>query len=135
MPPASQATLDALGSMLARARRWELWVIDFLPTGRWPDVGAMPTEAFASCVLAHLGWLENLEQAGTLVMSGPLDEAISPGGGMSVVRAANREVAFAIAAGDPMVAAGYRTSRVRSWTVNEGSMHIRVNLFGDQILI
>lgn len=48
------------------------------------------------------------------------------GEGMMVVRADSLEPAEAIAAADPMQAAGARSYRVRPWLVNEGSVTVKV---------
>ena len=48
------------------------------------------------------------------------------GEGMVVVRADSLEQAEAIAAADPMHAAGARSYRVRPWIVNEGTLTVKV---------
>ena len=45
---------------------------------------------------------------------------------MVVVRADSLEQAEAIAAADPMHAAGARSYRVRPWIVNEGTLTVKV---------
>ena len=38
-------------------------------------------------------------------------------------------------ADEPLARAGYRTNAVSSWTVNEGSITIRVNLMANQTIL
>jgi uncharacterized protein YciI len=132
---ATKATLDALFAELARARNWQLWILEGVPTAAWPDLRDGFTEPFATALLAHLRWLERLEADGTLVLSGPVDQEVALGPALSVFRAPCREDAEALVADEPMSVAGYRTNTVRSWTVNEGSISLRVNLFADELLV
>jgi hypothetical protein len=69
------------------------------------------------------------------VLSGPVDQEVALGPALSVFRAPCREDAEALVADEPMSVAGYRTNTVRSWTVNEGSISLRVNLFADELLV
>ncbi|MCY4664862.1 MAG: YciI family protein [Acidimicrobiaceae bacterium] len=131
--PASEETMAALGSELARMRNWQLWLLEMAPNANWPDLSAGFPEHFASTLLAHLKWLERLEQDGTLVLSGPVDLDAGLGPGLSVIRAGSREEAEALVADEPFSLAGYRDNTVRSWTVNEGSITVRVNLMANQI--
>ncbi len=82
---------------------------------------------------AHLNWPEQLEADGTLLLSGPVDQDLGLGRGLTVLRASSREAAEAIVADEPMVRAGYRNNTVRSWTVNEGSITVRVDLMANSI--
>lgn len=132
---ATEATLDRLMAELGRARNWQLWIVEGTPTEAWPDAGADFTEAFATALLAHLAWLERLEADGILVLSGPVDQEVALGPSLSVFRAPSREEAEQLVHDEPMAVAGYRTNTVRSWTVNEGSITLRVNLFADQLLV
>jgi uncharacterized protein YciI len=129
---ASEATLGSLLAELGRARNWQLWLLEGRPTDSWPEPGAEFTESFATALLDHLRWLERLESDGALVLSGPVDQDLSLGPSLSVFRAASREEATAMVANEPMAVAGYRTNSVRSWTVNEGSISVRVDLFADR---
>jgi uncharacterized protein YciI len=133
--PATQATLDLLVTELARGRNWQLWILEGVPTAAWPDLTTGFTEPFATALLAHLQWLERLEAEGTLVLSGPVDQDMALGPALSVFRASNREEAEALVADEPMSVAGYRINTVRSWSVNEGSISLRVNLFADELLV
>ena len=132
---ATQATLDLLLAELARARNWQLWILEGVPTAAWPDLTTGFTEPFAAALLAHLRWLERLEADGTLVLSGPVDQEVALGPALSVFRASCREEAEALVADEPMSVAGYRTNSLRSWSVNEGSISLRVNLFADELLV
>jgi len=82
---------------------------------------------------AHLDWLEQREADGTLLLSGPVDQDLGLGRGLIVLRAASRAAAEAIVADEPMARAGYRNNTVRSWTVNEGSITVRVDLMANSI--
>ena len=44
-----------------------------------------------------------------------------------------RQEAHALVADEPFSLAGYRDDTGRYWTVNEGSIIVRVNLMGNQI--
>jgi uncharacterized protein YciI len=79
---------------------------------------------------AHLAWLLKLEDAGAVVMSGPLTSGpgTGPGSGMTVLRAESAEHARRIADSDPFVTAGLRTAEVFGWRVNEGAISVRVSL-------
>jgi uncharacterized protein len=132
---AREATMTAVVTELARARNWSLWILEGLPTEIWPDLSSDWPEAFAATLLAHLRWLERLERDGTLFLSGPVDQDRDLGRALTVFRAASREAAEALVADEPMARAGYRTNRVRSWTVNEGSISVRVDLFADEVVL
>ena len=132
---AREATMTAIVTELARARNWSLWILEGLPTETWPDLSREWPEAFASALLAHLRWLERLERDGTLFLSGPVDQDRDLGRALTVFRAESREAAEALVADEPMARAGYRTNRVRSWTVNEGSISVRIDLFADEVVL
>lgn len=133
--PVRAETMEALRGELTRMKGWALWVIDMAPTDQWPtDTGpAEWSETFASSLLAHLQWLAELEAGGVLVMSGPLDLDAGLGPGMSIIRADNRDTAQTIASSEPFGRAGLRTNTVRSWTVNEGSLTVRVDLMANVV--
>ena len=66
---------------------------------------------------AHFLYLQRLDAAGTLVLSGPFADRT---GGMIVVRAASREEACAIAEADPLVANGVDEYDLREWRLTGG---------------
>jgi uncharacterized protein len=74
----------------------------------------------------HLKYMIDLERAGKVFASGPLDFGTSSDG-MTVLRAESEEEARAIASRDPFVVNGIRTFDVREWVVMEGSFAIKVN--------
>jgi uncharacterized protein YciI len=78
----------------------------------------------------HLRWLLALEADGTVFLSGPLTAGpgITPGAGITVLRADDAEHAAKVAAGDPFVVAGLRDAEVFCWRVNEGAIQIGVSL-------
>jgi uncharacterized protein YciI len=78
----------------------------------------------------HIKWLLRLEDEGAVFASGPLTSGpgVRPGAGVTVLRAATRDEAEHIAAGDPFVQAGLRTFEIFEWLVNEGSVAIRISL-------
>ena len=133
--PASEETMALVFEALARGRHWGLWIVDAAPTPTWPDLSQGFSERFAHALRAHLDWLEQLEADGTLLLSGPVDQDLAVGRGLTVLRAASRNDAEAIVANEPMARAGYRSNTVSSWTVNEGSITVRVDLMANQMFL
>ena len=84
---------------------------------------------------AHLEHQVDLERRGIMFGAGPLSEEGAAGGpptsGMIIIRAESFEEARAIADADPMHANGIRTYTIRQWSLNEGTINVRVN-FSDQ---
>lgn len=78
----------------------------------------------------HLRWLLALERTGVVLLSGPLLSGpnVTPGSGLTVLRADDEAAASAIAAGDPFVVNGIRSFEIWQWRVNEGSVTVRVSL-------
>ncbi|HKG37506.1 MAG TPA: YciI family protein [Conexibacter sp.] len=93
-----------------------------------------PTERFAAensreVLHRHLLWLLDLQRRGTLFLCGPVGWGDGwDGSGMGVLRAGSLEAARALAEQEPYHAAGLRRNEVESWTVNEGSLTVRVDL-------
>jgi uncharacterized protein YciI len=133
--PASEATMAAVFEALGRGRHWGLWIVETTPTSTWPDLSQGFPERFAQALRAHLEWLGQLESDGTLLLSGPVDQDLGLGRGLTVLRAASREDAAAIVADEPMARAGYRDNSISSWTVNEGSITVRVDLMANQLVL
>lgn len=69
----------------------------------------------------HLLYLWELEERGKLFGSGPLDPGTPGVEGMCIVAAADAAQAEAIAAAEPFRKAGWRTTRIREWQLNEGN--------------
>lgn len=63
-------------------------------------------------VMAHIEFVENLDNAGTLVIAGPFKDYP---GGMLVIRAESLESARTLAESDPFISGGYRTFEIRTW--------------------
>lgn len=77
----------------------------------------------------HLLWLRDMEERGVLFLCGPIGWGEGwDGSGMGVIRADSLEHAREIAAQEPYHAAGLRHNDVDSWTVNEGSLTVKVQL-------
>ncbi len=100
--------------------------------------GAQP-EAIRRHLVEHLRYMIELERAGVLFASGPFaadgNKDARPGDGLTIVRADSLTAATAIAERDPFVRHGARSFTVREWTVNEGSMSVKVNLSDQSIEI
>ena len=91
-------------------------------------VGGM--ELVMQHIQEHLAFQESLERQGIMFAAGPHwsdDEKSWDGDGMVVIRASSLAEAHAIAARDPMHAAGARKFTVRPWFVNEGTITIKLN--------
>ena len=112
MPVAGSAMLGA-----------QLWVIRWLPR---EGVTAADVEALLD---AHLEWMLGLEAAGHVVASGPLTSGpgVTPGAGLTVLRASSEAQAAALAAEDPFVTKGLRGFEVLGWRVMEGALTVRVS--------
>jgi uncharacterized protein YciI len=79
---------------------------------------------------AHLDWLIEQENNGTLFLSGAAaDETEWDGSGVAIIRAKSRAAAEAIAVTEPLHIAGLRKNTVRGWQLNEGNVNIRLKLF------
>jgi hypothetical protein len=74
----------------------------------------------------HLEYMIELERAGKVFASGPLDFGKSSDG-MTILRADTEEEARAIASRDPFVVNGIRRFDIREWLVMEGSFAVKVN--------
>lgn len=84
----------------------------------------------------HLAYQSEQEQAGRLVMAGPLSDLtgeLMEGVGMIVYRAESLEAADAIAKADPMHKTGTRSYTIQRWLVNEGSFQIDIKLSAQSV--
>ena len=110
--------------------RMELYVIE---TTRIPALAEEERKHFP----AHIAHQDDLERRGIMFGAGSLraENAGTPGGppvqGLIIIRADSFEHAKEIADSDPMHANGVRTYTLRRWSLNEGTVNIRVN-FSDQ---
>jgi uncharacterized protein YciI len=128
--------MTRLGAHMARLKGVGLWALFMTPTETWPappDPGSLPAPEMIQRFVEHLDWLEAQERAGVLVLSGTLDQELGIGPGMAIIRASSREEAEAIAETEPFHRYGIRQNTVRSWTVNEGSLTLKVKLFTNEI--
>ena len=101
----------------------ELFVVQSTPAG--------DAEAVKSALSDHLDYQRKLEQAGTLVLAGPVSDESGEnmlGAGQIIYRAASMGDARALAENDPMHLAGARKFTLRKWLVNEGSLTVSVGL-------
>jgi uncharacterized protein YciI len=82
-----------------------------------------PMSEMAALLPEHLTYTIGLEKKGVLFASGPFSasDQVTPGSGMTIVRASSLEEAKAIAEQDPFYVAGMRTFEIREWRLNEGS--------------
>ena len=64
---------------------------------------------------AHLAWLKEQHEAGTVVLSGP---ARQRGYGMLLMRAGSRDELDRLVATDPNISSGKRVSEVHDWEVH-----------------
>lgn len=93
---------------------------------RFYVITAVPTETAdrrAGATASHLEWLEALDKAGQLLLAGPfvVENGVSTGGGMFIIRAASQAEAERIAATDPYNAGGYRRFTVAPWRLDQAS--------------
>jgi uncharacterized protein len=112
--------------MLERARTNGLLGKQLFVVATTPVAGMEPIQAN---IKEHLAYQRMLEDTGVMFAAGPVadDGGVTwSGEGMVVVRADSLEQAEAIAAADPMHAAGARSYRVRPWIVNEGTLTVKV---------
>ena len=113
--------------MLERARTNGLLGKQLFVVNTTPTAGGM--EAIQANIKEHLAYQRMLEDTGVMFAAGPVADdggAAWSGEGMVVVRADSLAQAEAIAAADPMHAAGARSYRVRPWLVNEGTITVKV---------
>ncbi|WP_163847691.1 YciI family protein [Pseudooceanicola aestuarii] len=111
------------GARKRGALGWELFVVHSVPTA--------PPEEVQAVLPDHLAYQSQLEEAGTLVMAGPVSDETgtrADGMGMMIYRAASLEEATRIARADPMHARGARSFAIRKWLVNEGALSVNLRL-------
>ena len=92
---------------------------------------AVPPEQMKEHLPAHLAYQGEQEQAGNLVMAGPMSDLsgdLMEGVGMIIYRAESLEAARKLAEADPMHSTGSRKFVIRRWLVNEGSISVNVKL-------
>ena len=102
-----------------------LYVVFTRPIKPWEEIAAVLRE--------HLAYQVSLEQRGIMFGAGPLasEEGGPRGRGMIIIRAGSFAEAKAIADADPMHKLGVRDYSIDRWTMNEGTVTIRVS-YSDQ---
>jgi uncharacterized protein YciI len=119
----------SLDELRACARGLPFFLIEMVPNARWADADEPGRN---EKLREHLLWQLQREREGTLLLAGQVDREREGGHGLAVIRARNREEAEALAESEPLALAGLRENRVRSWTVNEGSITVTIRLFDDR---
>jgi uncharacterized protein YciI len=96
----------------------------FLMLRRLVDAAALPV-----LVDKHLQWMIGQEKAGTIVLSGPIDQSEGAAlQGATVVRANSLAEADSIVRKDPFVEAGAISFDLHAWTVYEGAIPVTLSL-------
>ena len=101
----------------------ELYVVRSMPTG--------DPEAVKASLSDHLAYQRELEEAGRLVMAGPVSDESGEnmiGAGLILYRAVSMGDANRMAENDPMHKSGARSFTIRKWLVNEGKLNVSVGL-------
>lgn len=81
---------------------------------RYLAIVSRPADIDPALIDAHKHWLQELLQAGTLLMSGPFAEG---GGGAYLFRAADREAAQAVVTGDPILGDPRARIPLKEWVI------------------
>ncbi len=95
----------------------------------WPHE-TTTTEDVERVAAEHVAWLLKLEAEELVFLSGPLTSGpgVTPGAGITVLRAGSAAEAAEVAAADPFVTQGLRTFEVFGWRVNEGAIQLGLSL-------
>lgn len=115
--------LDA-EAIYARMGRLPLYAVFMRPRAGY-DLSSPQADAL---LLEHLSWVLDLQDKGRLVAGGPLDYGKPPrsgdliinAAGMFILAAASEEEVAALLADEPFTRAGWRTSTICTWLLNEG---------------
>ena len=67
----------------------------------------------------HLAWMKQMHEAGSILMSGPGKGSDGTPYGIYLIRAASKQDAETVAAGDPFTAAGHSAFDVIEWEVHQ----------------
>jgi hypothetical protein len=119
-------------ALLGKLRQQQLYLLDMIMITPTDD----PLPVLGPHLDAHLAWLIERENNGTLFLSGQLgDENGWDGSGMAIVRAESRAAAEADARTEPFFRAGLRRNTVRGWQLNEGNLTLRLKLFDNTFTI
>ena len=79
----------------------------------------LPREQWTVSVDEHLGWMKQMHEAGSIIISGPGKGPDGTPYGICLIRAASRPEAEAIAAGDPFTVAGHCAFDLIEWEVHQ----------------
>jgi len=109
----------------ARFLKMQLWIALAKPL--------VPLDQLLDSAPDHIAYMIDLEQRGLLFGSGPLldEQQRFAGRGLTILRAASRDEAMALAQADPFVQRGLRSLELHEWQVNEGSFSVTVR-YSDQ---
>ena len=88
-------------------------------------------------LLEHLRYIVELERSDVLFASGPFSqgEDVRLGDGMTILRADSADQARAIAEQDPFVRQRARTFSIKQWTINEGSLSVKVKFSDTSVIL
>ena len=88
-------------------------------------------------LLEHLRYIVELERSDVLFASGPFSptEDVRLGDGMTILRAESADQARAIAEQDPFVRQRARTFSIKQWTINEGSLSVKVKFSDTSVIL
>ncbi|WP_167337537.1 YciI family protein [Xanthomonas arboricola] len=107
--------------LMARMLRKQYYIVESAPSAH--------LDAIREQLREHLLYLIGLEQAGAVLASGPFGEGPhhAPGSGLTILRGDSAEHAYALAQEDPLVQRGLRQIKVTPWTINEGTVTVKVS--------
>jgi uncharacterized protein YciI len=114
-----------LTALLDSVARLDMFTVAMHPTDRFAR------ENSSEHLHEHMLWLRDGQAAGWLFLCGPVDwDEDWDGSGLAVLRAESLEDAVAVAQTEPYHRHGLRHNVVRRWTVNEGTLSVKVDLLG-----
>ena len=115
--------------LMANLRRVQLYMIRM----DMPHEVESPLDYLAPHLREHILWLEAQERSGVLFLSGANAAGDDwDGSGTAIVRAPSKQAAIDIAVTEPFHREGLRTNTVHGWLLNEGQLHLSINLFANQ---
>jgi uncharacterized protein YciI len=79
----------------------------------------LPREQWTVTVDEHLAWMKQMHEAGSILMSGPGKGPDGTPYGIYLIRAASKQDAETVAAGDPFTAAGHCAFDLIEWEVHQ----------------
>ena len=116
----TESPADDPATLLARAAKLKVFAV--LRHTRDP-------QRLKEMLTQHLHWIASEERSGMVFLSGPMTNGGGPHpDGLTIVRAADLNAAEALIRQDPLIAAGVVAVDVCEWTLNEGSIGLRLHL-------